>query len=168
MIQWWHIVSQRWKWQSFLLKSRIQRLVINPLVGFSKSSFDQPLLILTRSALGAGSWVCKPGVPKCQAEPIYTLTSVSEMGLSSATPSPYLVAHCPIDNSQSMNGMTRIGDSQADICACSPCMEGTGEGTETMTGLLLIFPVPINHCNITEKPHYNRVRPTLMNEYNTF
>ena len=35
-----------------------------------------------------------------------------------ATPSPYLVAHCAIDNSRSMNGKKRRGNSRADICPC--------------------------------------------------
>lgn len=107
--------------------------------------------VLTRSAPGTGSCVCKPGVQKCHAGPIYNMTGVCEKGQSSMTPYPYLVAHCPIDNSHSMNGMTKRVNSRAGICACLPCMEDSGEGRQTMTGFLLIFSPSMNHVNIKKK-----------------
>ena len=134
-----------------MLKSRIHPLVINPAVGLARSSCDKPRKILTRSAPGARSYVWKPGVRKCDAGPIYTLTSVSEMGPTSATPFPYLVANCPIDNSHSMNGMTGRGNSGGDVCACSPCMEDSREGRGTMAVLRLIFSLQIDQCNAIGK-----------------
>lgn len=123
----WNVVSQRRRRRlSHVLKSCILlRWIRSPVLLLTPLSL---CTVLTRSAPGARSWVCKPGVLKSQDGPIYTLTSVCETGPRSATPSPYLVAHRLIDNSKSINGMARRGNSRTDICACRPCKEERGGG----------------------------------------
>lgn len=123
LVRWWHLVK---------MKSLLLMLYL--------SSCDKPtgrcLFVIPRSGtyqISTGSCVCKSGVQKCHAGPIYNMMSVCEKGLSSTSPSPYLVTHCPIDNSHSMNGMTKRGNSCAGTCACLPCMEDSREGRQTDT-----------------------------------
>lgn len=109
-IRWWHLI--RLKPLLFVLypsscdKSTAWSLLVIPL---------SAVQVLTRSAPGTGSWVWEPGVQKCHAGPIYIPTTVCNRGQSRATPSPFLVSHCPIDNSHSMNGMTQRGNSCAPM-----------------------------------------------------
>lgn len=145
------MVSQRckhgWKSLSFVLKSCIHPLVINPLVGLEQSSLGQP--VYSPDQHQAPDLECVNQGCRNVTSGQFILWQMSVRWPSSATPSPYLVAHCSIDNSHSMNGKTRKGKSHTDICACCPYTEGSGEGRETMSAFLFIFSKLINHYDIT-------------------
>lgn len=142
-IRWWHLI-----WLKPLL------FVLYPpscdkSTAWSLLVIQSDVQVLTRSAPGTGSWVWEPGVQKCHAGPIYIATTVCNRGQSCATPSPFLVSHCPIDNSHSMNGMTERGNSSTGIC--HQCLEDSCEGKHTMTGFLLMFSTSTNHESIIKK-----------------
>lgn len=74
-VRWWHLVRLTSLlfvlYPSFCDKSTGWSLLVIP---------RSAVQVLTRSAPGTRSWVCKPGVQKCHAGPFYNLTSVYEKG----------------------------------------------------------------------------------------
>ena len=135
-VRWRKLVSQKCKF--------IHPLVINPQ-WLRYFRLGQSCSLLTRSAPGAGSWVWETrGVEVCTSGH-FIPWQASARQARLCGPLSILGSPVPIDNSHSMNGVTRRRNSRADICASRPSMEGSNEDRDNDR---LLFDVSLSHNSL--------------------